>query len=131
MTTDNSGEKNRPNKKKIPVVTAVSPERPPTAIPAEDSTYAPTGDVPKSDPASIAVESDANAFPTRGILLSFMKPAWLANPTNVPAVSKKVTNKNVKTTTHICSVLISPTCFNATKKVEDMLGAAETIEPGA
>ena len=73
--TDKSGEKNRPNKKKIPVVTAVSPERPPTAIPAEDSTYAPTGEVPSNDPANIAVESDANAFPTRGILLSFMKPA--------------------------------------------------------
>jgi hypothetical protein len=36
---------------KIPVVIAVIPERPPTAIPADDSTYAPTGDVPNREPA--------------------------------------------------------------------------------
>lgn len=101
VTTDSNGEKNKPNKKKIPVVIAVIPERPPTAIPADDSTNAPTGEVPNKEPASIAVESEAKAFPTRGILLSFMKPAWFANPTKVPAVSKKVTSKNVSTTTHI------------------------------
>ena len=71
VTTDSNGEKNKPNKKKIPVVTAVKPERPPTAIPAEDSTYAPTGEVPNKEPASMAVESEASALPTRGILLSF------------------------------------------------------------
>ncbi len=42
LTTDSNGEKNKPNKKKIPVVIAVIPERPPTAIPADDSTNAPT-----------------------------------------------------------------------------------------
>ena len=62
-------------RKQIPVTTAVKPVRPPTAIPAEDSTNAPTGEVPSREPASIAVESDASALPTRGILLSFMNPA--------------------------------------------------------
>ena len=75
VTTDSKGEKNKPNRNKIPVVTAVIPERPPTAIPAEDSTKAPTGEVHNKEPASMAVESEANAFPTRGILLSFIKPA--------------------------------------------------------
>ncbi len=55
--------------------TAVKPERPPTAIPALDSTKAPTGEVPKIEPNIIAVESAANALPTRGILLFFIKPA--------------------------------------------------------
>ena len=38
VTTASSGEKNIPKMKRIPVTTAVKPERPPTAIPAEDST---------------------------------------------------------------------------------------------
>ncbi len=52
VTTDSNGEKNKPNKKKIPVVIAVIPERPPTAIPADDSTNAPTGEVPNKEPAT-------------------------------------------------------------------------------
>ena len=38
VTTDKSGEKSRANKKNIPVNTEVNPERPPTAIPDDDST---------------------------------------------------------------------------------------------
>ena len=75
VTTANKGENSKLKINKIPVVIAVIPQRPPTAIPADDSTYAPTGDVPSREPANIAVESAAKAFPTRGILLSFIKPA--------------------------------------------------------
>src|SRR5699024_1417108 len=57
-------------------------------------------------------------------------PACWAKPTNVPAVSKKVTNKKVKTTTHICGVLISPTCLTATPKVGAKLGAPEINRAG-
>jgi hypothetical protein len=37
VTTDNSGEKSRANKNNMPVKTDDSPERPPTAIPEDDS----------------------------------------------------------------------------------------------
>src|SRR5699024_4910204 len=110
-----------------PVTTAVNPERPPTAIPAEDSTYAPTGEVPKIEPANMAVESEIKALPTSGILLFFIKPPCCAKPTNVPAVSKNVTNKNVSTTTTSCKELISITCLKATPKVGAKLGIPETI----
>ena len=78
----------------------------------------------------MAVESDIRALPTRGILLFFMKPACWAKPTRVPAVSKKVTKRKVKTTTHICRVLISPMWVKATPKVGFRLGAADTIPCG-
>ena len=38
VTTVNNGEKNIPKMNNTPVVTAVKPVRPPTAIPADDST---------------------------------------------------------------------------------------------
>jgi hypothetical protein len=39
VTTANKGENSKLKINKIPVVIAVIPERPPTAIPADDSTY--------------------------------------------------------------------------------------------
>ena len=42
VTTANKGENSKLKINKIPVVIAVIPERPPTAIPADDSTYAPS-----------------------------------------------------------------------------------------
>lgn len=75
VTTVSNGEKKIPKMNIIPVITTVKPDRPPTAIPAEDSTNAPTGEVPNNEPVSMAVESDIKALPTRGILLSFMNPA--------------------------------------------------------
>src|SRR5699024_12782581 len=66
-----------------------------------------------TEPTNIALESDSKALPTRDILLSFMKPACCAKPTNVPAVSKNLTNKKVITTTTNCIVLISVTCLIA------------------
>ena len=62
-------------RKKIPTQTAVKPVLPPTAIPELDSTNAPTGEVPRTEPTSIPDESAAKASPARGILLSFIKPA--------------------------------------------------------
>ena len=117
-------------KKKIATKTAVKPVLPPTAIPALDSTKAPTGEVPKTEPTIIAVESDARALPTRGILLSFIKPACWAKPIKVPAVSKKVTKRKVSTTTHICRVLISLTWKIAWPNDGAILGATETILVG-
>ena len=75
VKTPSNGLKIIEIKKKIATKTAVKPVRPPTAIPALDSTKAPTGEVPRIEPTAIALESAAKALPTRGILLFFMKPA--------------------------------------------------------
>ena len=109
---------------------AVKPERPPTAIPAEDSTKAPIGDVPSKEPATIVVESAIRALPIRGILLFLTKPACSANPTKVPVVSKKVTSRKVNTTTISCRELMLPTCVKPTINVELMLGMPATMCAG-
>ena len=94
--------------KKIPTKIAVKPVLPPIAIPALDSTEVPSGAVPKTAPSTIAVESAKKARPIRGILPSLSTmPACSVIPIKVPAVSKKVTSKKVKTTIQSCAVLIS------------------------
>lgn len=98
VTISNSGEKNKEMIKQIAITTEVNPVRPPTAIPALDSTNAAVVDVPKMEPAMVDKESAKSALPAFGISLFFINPAWLAIPINAPAVSKKATNKNVKIT---------------------------------
>src|SRR5690625_4619406 len=78
VTTLSNGEKNRANKKKPAATTAVNPDRPPTPTPAVDSTYEVVVDVPTIAPVTVAAESANKAFPARGNLLSFIKPAWEA-----------------------------------------------------
>jgi hypothetical protein len=51
------GAKNMHIKKQTPVVMAVRPVFPPSAIPAPDSMKAVTGDVPKSAPIEMHTES--------------------------------------------------------------------------
>ena len=106
--TAKSGLKIIETKNRIPTKIAVKPVLPPIAIPALDSTEVPSGAVPNTDPSTIASESDKKAFPIRGILpfLSTI-PACCVIPIKVPAVSKNVTSKNVKTTINSCGVLIS------------------------
>src|SRR5699024_6676331 len=98
VITANSGEKNKANKKNPAVTTEAKPVLPPTATPEEDSTKDVVVDVPTTEPTTVAAESANNALPARGNLSFFIKPAWLATATNVPALSKKSTNKNVKIT---------------------------------
>ena len=77
-------------------------------------------------PAVIPTASAIKARPARGILPSFMKPAWVAKPIIVPAVSKNVTIKNVKTTVHNWNVLMSVMCEIDSPNVGANEGAAET-----
>src|SRR5690625_2029234 len=126
VTTLNNGEKNNANKKNPAATTAVNPDRPPTPTPAVDSTYAVVVDVPTTAPVTVAAESANNARPARGNLLSFINPACEATATKVPAVSKKSTNKNVKITTSICKVKISPKLAKAFPNVGAKLGTSPT-----
>src|SRR5699024_7897170 len=129
VTTLNNGEKNNASRKNPAVTIDANPVLPPTPTPEVDSTKDVVVDVPKIAPATVAVESANRALPARGNLLSFIKPACVATATSVPAVSKKSTNKNVKITTSICKVKISPKLTNACPNVEDTLGAGLTISP--
>src|SRR5699024_12286050 len=104
-------------KKNPAVTTYVNPVRPPTPTPEVDSTKEVVVDVPTIAPATVAAESANNALPARGSLLSFIKPASLAAATNVPAVSKKSTNKNVNITPSISKVNISPKLTKASHKI--------------
>src|SRR5699024_10158646 len=127
VITASKGEKNNANKKNPAVTTEANPVRPPTATPDVDSTKEVVVDVPTTDPTTVAAESENNARPARGNLLSFISPACVATATSVPAVSKKSTNKNVKITTSICRVSISPKLINACPNVEEILGGVLTI----
>ena len=98
VITDNTGEKNKASKNNTPVTIAANPVRAPAATPALDSIYEVVVDVPKIAPVTVAKESANKALPARGNLFSFISPAWFATATNVPAVSKKSTNKKVSTT---------------------------------
>src|SRR5699024_44161 len=113
VITLNNGEKNNASKKKPAVTTAVKPDRPPAPTPADDSIKDVVVDVPTTAPTTVALESANSAFPARRSLLSFIKPAWVATATNVPAVSKKSTKRNVKSTTSISVLKRSPKCRNA------------------
>src|SRR5699024_6243361 len=108
VITLNNGEKHKANRKNPAATTAVNPVRPPAPTPAVDTISEVVVDVPKIDPATVAVESANKAFPARGSLLFLIKLACVATATSVPAVSKKSTNKKVKITTSICKVKMSP-----------------------
>ena len=60
------GAKNREMKKQVPVVIAVRPVRPPSAIPAPDSIKAVTGEVPNKDPMEMQMASVQYARVERG-----------------------------------------------------------------
>jgi hypothetical protein len=60
------GAKNRDIRKQIPVVMAVNPVLPPSAIPAPDSINAVTGEVPNRAPMEIQIESVQYAMVERG-----------------------------------------------------------------
>ena len=98
VTTSINGLKNNANKKQIPVTILANPVLAPTATPEVDSIYDVVVVVPNTEPTIVAKESENNALPAHGNLLSFINPACVATATNVPAVSKKSMNKNVKIT---------------------------------
>lgn len=81
-------------------VSVVSPVRPPVATPAEDSTYALVGVVPKTEPTVVAIASPNNACLALGSDSPFIKPAFLATPIIVPVVSKIVINRNERMTAY-------------------------------
>ena len=72
----------------IPVVSAVSPVRPPASTPDADSTNVVTVEVPVKEPATVPTASDKSACFIFGILPFLSNiPARLAVPTRVPMVS--------------------------------------------
>ena len=75
VTTANNGEKKRAKKKKPEMTTDEKPVRAPAAMPAVDSIREAVGDVPRTEPITVAEASDNNAGPAFGILFSFKMPA--------------------------------------------------------
>src|SRR5699024_8688830 len=94
------GEKNRVTKKSPATTSVVSPERPPTATPDVDSTYALDGVDTKVAPTVVATASAVNAAFALVSLPSFINPSCSATPIIVPVVSKIVTSKNAKKTVY-------------------------------
>lgn len=95
-TNRNSGLKNSEIRKKHPVITDVSPVRPPAATPADDSTNVVTVDVPSNDPNVVPIASDKSAFPALGKFpFSSREFVLEATPASVPTVSNISTNRNV------------------------------------
>ena len=91
-----NGAKIRHAKNSTATVTAVSPVFPPSLIPAPDSIYDVVFDVPINAPTVVAVESASNALsmPSTSPVFLLTLPVRFATEVNVPAVSKKSTNKN-------------------------------------
>ena len=97
VTIDNNGDKKIDKMNKIPVTTAVKPVRPPTAIPAVDSTNDVTVDVPNAAPATVPTASTNNAFSaSTNSPFSSIKPASPPTEINVPAVIP-ISGTSVKT----------------------------------
>src|SRR5699024_389671 len=94
------GEKNRVTKKSPATTSVVSPDRPPTATPDVDSTYALDGVVSKVATTFLATASSVKAAFELGSLPSFINPAYSPTPIIVTVVSKIVTTKNAKTTVY-------------------------------
>jgi len=84
------GAKKREIKKHMPVVMAVKPVLPPSAIPAPDSTNAVTGDDPISDPIEMKIASVQYARVDRGKepVLSSTTPEKRAIEYSVPVQSR-------------------------------------------
>ena len=94
------GEKNSESTKNAPVVSAVSPVRPPSAIPEVDSTNVVIVDVPRPAPTVVATASARRAplMPGRWPSSSSIS-ALEAHPISVPSVSKMSTNRKENMTT--------------------------------
>ena len=75
VTTCINGLKNNANKKQQPVTILANPVLAPTATPEVDSIYDVVVVVPNIAPTIVASESENNALPARGSLLSFIIPA--------------------------------------------------------
>jgi hypothetical protein len=93
----NIGAKKIAIKKQTPVVTAVSPVFPPSAIPAADSINAVTGDVPRSEPIEMLIASVQYASVDRGKspVESSTTPENRAIEYSVPVQSRISTYRNV------------------------------------
>ena len=84
------GAKKSEIRKQKPVVIAVNPVLPPSAMPAPDSTNVVTGDTPNSEPIEIQNASVQYAIVERGkeLFLTSTTPANRAIEYNVPVLSK-------------------------------------------
>jgi len=103
----NNGAKNNEIKNKIPVITAVNPVLPPTAIPDPLSTVVASVDVPNTEDIVVETDSANNAFFTFGIFpFSSNKLALSAIPNKNPIESNILTNNNVSTITNISKLNI-------------------------
>ena len=92
-----NGAKKRHAANSAATVTAVKPVRPPSLIPAPLSMYEVVLDVPTNAPTTVAAESASHALSISSTSpSSLILPVRLATEVNVPAVSRKSTNKNAK-----------------------------------
>src|SRR3954463_11851210 len=71
VTTDNNGKKKSDKIKNPAVTNDANPVLAPDATPADDSINDVVVDVPSTAPTVVAIESEINARPARGSLLSF------------------------------------------------------------
>ena len=95
--------------KRRPVVKAVRPVFPPSATPALDSTKLVTVEVPRHAPTVVPIASARNTLPALGRVPSSLRSLALsATPTTVPTVSKRSTNRKLKTIATNC-IKCSPT----------------------
>ena len=85
------GAKNTEMKNMMPVMIAVIPVRPPSAIPVADSMKAVTGDVPMSAPMEMLKASMQYAIvePSKSIVTGSRRPANFAMDYRVPVVSEQ------------------------------------------
>ncbi len=128
VITASNGEKNNASKKNPAVTTEANPDLPPTPTPAVDSTNDVVVDVPTIEPTTVADASANNALPARGNIsyLSLVLPVSQQQRAFL-LYQRNSTNKNVKMTTSISNVKISPKLIIACPNVEAMLGAGLTI----
>ena len=94
------GEKKRLSRKRKPTTIEVSPVRPPSAMPEEDSTKVVMVEVPSTAPTVVPIASASSAPLIRGNLPSLSSmSAFEAQPIKVPSVSKISTKRKENTTT--------------------------------
>ena len=98
VTTSINGLKNNANKKQIPVTILANPVLAPTATPEVDSIYDVVVVVPNTEPTIVALKSQRITLFQLSVICYLSSILLAATATNVPAVSKKSMNKNVKIT---------------------------------
>mmetsp|Transcript_18225 Transcript_18225/g.46647 ORF Transcript_18225/g.46647 Transcript_18225/m.46647 type:complete len:285 (+) Transcript_18225:576-1430(+) len=127
-TAEKTGMKKTDTANQHAITMAVSPVRPPSAMPAQDSLAMITGEVPRTEPAIVAKAEARKAYVEPGSLcvMGSTRPACRPAPNCTPAVSKSATKRKA-------SVIGTVSCQRARysvklkwQKVPSSVGAAKT-----